>query len=68
VVKQDFSPGDKVRCVLATPIQGHDAEMAKFVRYYTGEVVTRLNDVTYIVQVDRGKRKIFHVDKLKPIA
>ena len=33
----------------------------------TGEVVMRLNDATYVVQVDRGKKKIFHVDKLKLI-
>ena len=43
----------------------------KWQRYYSvqGEVVKRLNDVTYIVKSASWKQnKIMHVDKLKPVA
>jgi len=33
----------------------------------TGRVAARLNDAMYVVQLDRGEKKIFYNDKLKLI-
>jgi len=66
VARHEFSVGDAVRVFWLRRFRGRTPKWQNLYEQ-TGRVAARLNDATYVVQLDRGGKKIFHTDKLKLI-
>jgi len=66
VAGHEFSVGDAVRVFWPRRFRGRTPKWQNLYEQ-TGRVAGRLNDATYVVQLNREEKKIFHTDKIKLI-
>ena len=66
VARHEFSVGDAVRVFWPRRFRGRTPKWQNLYQQ-TGRVAARLNDATYVIQLDRREKKVFYSDKIKLI-